>query len=251
MRMQRKFGRKRRRRRAFTLVEMLVVIAIIAILAAMLMPAIQTARRHAKESVTRSEMGNLEMAMTEFRSDWGVYPPDGTSTSYAPGGSAYTPAQGLTAPQALVFFLGNKFRADSSHYSQNGGAYYNFSPDRLQNQEDADDDGSYGEDEPDGENNDDDGETDEDPVVAEYVDQLAGNPIYFDNNEDDDGADPPGSGAEDYEESRNGWNVSNVNSSKVDIWSVGWDGTNDVVNNHPTKTDPDSLEDIGDDLGNW
>ncbi|MFO7957485.1 MAG: type II secretion system protein [Candidatus Brocadiia bacterium] len=67
--------RRARKRAAFTLVELLVVIGIIAILAGMLMPALQAARTRAQESSTRNLIHQCEVAATGFFNDYGDYPP--------------------------------------------------------------------------------------------------------------------------------------------------------------------------------
>jgi prepilin-type N-terminal cleavage/methylation domain-containing protein/prepilin-type processing-associated H-X9-DG protein len=62
-------------RRKFTLIELLVVIAIIAILAAMLMPALEQARKAAQSASCISRQRQLAQAIVFYRNDYdGFYP---------------------------------------------------------------------------------------------------------------------------------------------------------------------------------
>ncbi len=60
--------------RAFTLVEMLVVIAIIAILAGILVPVIARSKLKAKVAVTRVQIKELENAIKMYKSDYSRFP---------------------------------------------------------------------------------------------------------------------------------------------------------------------------------
>ncbi|HSY42802.1 MAG TPA: prepilin-type N-terminal cleavage/methylation domain-containing protein [Candidatus Acidoferrum sp.] len=62
------------RLRAFTLVELLIVIAIIAILAAMLLPVINAAQQHAKKNQARIECDNIVNAIQAYESDYSRMP---------------------------------------------------------------------------------------------------------------------------------------------------------------------------------
>jgi prepilin-type N-terminal cleavage/methylation domain-containing protein len=65
------------KRRAFTLVEMLIVLVIIALLVGLLLPAIAMVRRQAKETAQRAQFATIEMALDAFKQDYGDWPPSG------------------------------------------------------------------------------------------------------------------------------------------------------------------------------
>ncbi len=61
-------------RRAFTLIELLMVIAVITILAGLGIGGMGMATRRASEADTRSRMERLKNALQEHHRDWGYYP---------------------------------------------------------------------------------------------------------------------------------------------------------------------------------
>lgn len=65
------------RRGGFTLIELLMVIVVIAILVALLLPAVQSARNNARDMQVRTEIGSLDAAVSRFKTDFLVEPPSG------------------------------------------------------------------------------------------------------------------------------------------------------------------------------
>ena len=68
-------------RRAFTLIELLIVVAIIAILAAMAVPNFLHAQIRSKVARCQADLHNLGTAVEAYMVDYGVYPP--TRTNFA------------------------------------------------------------------------------------------------------------------------------------------------------------------------
>jgi prepilin-type N-terminal cleavage/methylation domain-containing protein len=64
-----------RRTRAFTLIELLIVVAIIAILAAIAVPNFLEAQTRAKVSRARADLRSVATALEAYRIDFNVYPP--------------------------------------------------------------------------------------------------------------------------------------------------------------------------------
>lgn len=90
---------RRDRRKAFTLVELLVVMVLISVLAALLIPAITGAIRTAKNAAVTSDIGTLSQALAAFKEKYGDYPPSRIMLSengrYDTDGSAGKPAAAM------------------------------------------------------------------------------------------------------------------------------------------------------------
>jgi general secretion pathway protein G len=80
-----------RPRGGFTLIEILVVVVIIAILMALILPAIFSVQRRARNASVRGEISNLESAVATFKTQFGSEPPSSITiyeTPTAAGGWA-------------------------------------------------------------------------------------------------------------------------------------------------------------------
>lgn len=73
-------GRRMRiTRRGFTLVEVMMVVVIIGILAALIVPAVNIARRSIQKNGIVLEVKALESAIQQYKNKYGDFPPDGSS----------------------------------------------------------------------------------------------------------------------------------------------------------------------------
>ena len=98
-------------RKAFTLIELLIVIAIIALLTALSLFALQEARKSARDTKRKADLETIRGALEMYRSDCSVYPdPDGDhvpSSIVGCNGEVYiqTTPTDSTSPRAYYYGL--------------------------------------------------------------------------------------------------------------------------------------------------
>jgi prepilin-type N-terminal cleavage/methylation domain-containing protein len=100
--------------KGFTLIELLVVIVIIMFLAGITIPIVSSIQTNAKKGVTSAQISQLELALKQFESDFGKFPPDSYTTSdtddISIGVVSIPHDDNLdTGSKCLVFFLGSIF----------------------------------------------------------------------------------------------------------------------------------------------
>ena len=113
---------RRVKTRIFTLIELLIVIAIIAILAAMLLPALNKARETAYKISCANHLGSIGKAMLMYANDYQDYlPPYRSASSWGMPGNrewyAGTPETGLLADYLQL----NQKGQDIGTYGHNAG----------------------------------------------------------------------------------------------------------------------------------
>jgi prepilin-type N-terminal cleavage/methylation domain-containing protein len=106
-----------RRKRAFTIVELLTVMSIIVILISLLVPALNKARRYAAYVKQKAMLHSMDAAIELFHNEYGSYPPSegmdkkmtGASTPYC---GSMKLAEALMGQDLLGFHSNSVFRAD-------------------------------------------------------------------------------------------------------------------------------------------
>ena len=92
---------------AFTLIEMLTVIAIIGVLTAILLPTIGMIRGKARQRSASAGISNIASAMVQYEIDFGAFPPD--SSDCLPNGAG-EPFEDMNTPnECMVWFLTRSF----------------------------------------------------------------------------------------------------------------------------------------------
>lgn len=112
--------------RAFTLIELLIVVAIIAVLAAIAIPNMLEAQVRAKVSRAKSDMRTIATAVETYAVDNNKYPPNYDSGLYTPNpGNESKTFASLTTPIAYTTSApSDVFRPDSNELSR--GFYFDY-----------------------------------------------------------------------------------------------------------------------------
>ena len=118
----------------FTLIELLVVIVIMMFLAGITIPIVSSVQTNAKKGVTSAQISQLGIALKQFESDFGFFPPDSYTTSPISVGGVSIPVDSdlNTGSRCLMFFLGSKFIFTATSFTATYGPYIEFKRSQIE-----------------------------------------------------------------------------------------------------------------------
>jgi prepilin-type N-terminal cleavage/methylation domain-containing protein len=105
----------RYKRNGFTIVELLTVLAIIALLAGLLIPALNMARNAARVAKQKVQFVSIDQAIYAFRNDYGDYPPSNLDTTAGSYCGAQKLAEALLGLDLMGFHPSSAWRADGKN----------------------------------------------------------------------------------------------------------------------------------------
>ncbi len=113
------------RRRAFTLTELLVVVALLMVLMALLLPVYALARRGAQRTACISNLRQIGLAVRMYRDDYEELPPYLSAVhGYLKEVRVFIcPMDPLQGQHAVESTLGDAFRLEGNHYLSSGVSY--------------------------------------------------------------------------------------------------------------------------------
>ncbi len=125
-------------RRAFTLIELLTVIAIIGILAAIIIPTVSSVKTSANKAKTKVQFGQWASAIGLFKQDYGFYPYFAAGATAPAADTSYN-LNDAPAKQLFVEILSGKrpdgtaltAGSDALRQNKRRGAYFSFSDSEL------------------------------------------------------------------------------------------------------------------------
>ena len=131
-----KLYKRQTSRMGFTLLELLVVIVIMMFLAGITVPIVSSIQTNAKKGVTSAQISQLGIALKQFESDFGFFPPDSYKTSdtqLSLGGVDIPRDADLDAgSKCLMFFLGSKFIFTKTSFTATYGPYIEFKKSQIE-----------------------------------------------------------------------------------------------------------------------
>jgi type II secretory pathway pseudopilin PulG len=121
----------RTKRSGLTVIEILIVVGVIAILIGLLLPAVHTVQKMAKDTKQKAQLTAIELGLAAFKNDYGDYPPSfcwdpGISTSGTPRDycGAQKLAEALLGWDLLGFHPDSAWRSDGLDENKTANSVY-------------------------------------------------------------------------------------------------------------------------------